>query len=42
VLILATSLSNSPSSCGGGFLLNGVGRMICSMWRRMEVETINR
>jgi hypothetical protein len=32
----------SPSSCGGGFLVNGVGRMICSMWRRTEEEAINR
>jgi hypothetical protein len=24
-LILATSSSNSPSSCGGGFLVNGIG-----------------
>jgi hypothetical protein len=32
----------SPSSCGGGFLGNGVGRMICSMWRRTEEEAINR
>jgi hypothetical protein len=32
----------SPSSCGGGFLVNGVGRMICSMWRHTSVEAINR
>jgi hypothetical protein len=24
------------------FLVNGVGRMICSMWRRIEEEAINR
>jgi hypothetical protein len=29
-------IQHSPSSCGGGFLVNGVSRMICSMWRRME------
>jgi hypothetical protein len=32
----------SPSSCGGRFLVNGVSRMICSMWRRTEEEAINR
>jgi hypothetical protein len=32
----------SPSSCGGGFLVNDVGRMICSMWRWTEEEAINR
>jgi hypothetical protein len=32
----------SPSSCGGGVLVNGVGRMICSMWRRTKEEAINR
>jgi hypothetical protein len=32
----------STSSCGGGFLVNGVSRLICSMWQRMEEETINR
>jgi hypothetical protein len=32
----------SPSSCGGGFLVNGVGRIIFLMWRRTEEETINR
>jgi hypothetical protein len=32
----------SPSSCGGGFLVNGVGRMICSMWQQTEEEAINR
>jgi hypothetical protein len=43
VLILATSSSKlSLSSCGGGFLVNDVGRMICSMWRRTEEEAINR
>jgi hypothetical protein len=30
----------SPSSCGGGFLVNGVGRMIGSMQRSMEVDAI--
>jgi hypothetical protein len=33
-LILATSSSNS--------LVNGVGRMICSMWRPTAAEAINR
>jgi hypothetical protein len=32
----------SPSFCCGGFLVNDVGRMICSMWRRTEEEAINR
>jgi hypothetical protein len=32
----------SPSSCGGGFLVDGVGRMICSISRRTEEEAINR
>jgi hypothetical protein len=32
----------SPSSCSGGFLVNGVGRMICLMWRWTEEKTINR
>jgi hypothetical protein len=32
----------SPSSCGNGFLVNGIGRMICSMWWRTEEEAINR
>jgi hypothetical protein len=32
----------SPSSCGSGFLVNGVGRMICSMWRPTAAEAINR
>jgi hypothetical protein len=32
----------SPSSCGGGFLVNDVGRMIGSMWRPTTVEAINR
>jgi hypothetical protein len=32
----------SPSSCGGGFLVNGVGIMIGSMWRRTEEEAISR
>jgi hypothetical protein len=32
----------SPSSCGDGFLVNGIGRLICSMWRRTEEEAINR
>jgi hypothetical protein len=32
----------SPSSCGGGFLVNDVSRMIGSMWRRTEEEAINR
>jgi hypothetical protein len=41
-LILATSSSNSPSSCGGGFLVNGGGRMIGSMRWRTEAEAINR
>jgi hypothetical protein len=31
-----------PSSCGGGFLVNGVCRMIGSMWRRTDEEAINR
>jgi hypothetical protein len=30
----------SPSSCGG-FQVNGVGRMICSMWRPTATEAIN-
>jgi hypothetical protein len=38
VLILTTSSQLSPSSCGGGFLVNGVGRMIgCSSRRRREL-----
>jgi hypothetical protein len=32
----------SPSSCGGGFLVNGVDRMICSMWRPTVAEAKNR
>jgi hypothetical protein len=32
----------SPSSCGSGFLVNGVGRMIGLMWRPTEAEAINR
>jgi hypothetical protein len=32
----------SPSSCGDSFLVNGIGRMICSMWRRPEEEATNR
>jgi hypothetical protein len=32
----------SPSSCGGGVLVNGVSRMICSMWRPTAAEAINR
>jgi hypothetical protein len=43
VLILATSSSNSlPHLAVAVFLVNGVGRMICSMWRRTEEEAINR
>jgi hypothetical protein len=44
VLILATSSSNSLSlsSCSGGFLVNGVGRMIGSMWQPTEAEAIYR
>jgi hypothetical protein len=37
-LILMTSSQLSPSSCGGGFLVNGIGRMIgCSGRRRREL-----
>jgi hypothetical protein len=32
----------SPSSCGSGFPVNDVCRMICSMWQRTEEEAINR
>jgi hypothetical protein len=32
----------SPTSCGGDFLVNGIGRMICSMWRLLAAEAINR
>jgi hypothetical protein len=32
----------SPSSCGGGFLVNGVGRIICLMWQPTAAEAINR
>jgi hypothetical protein len=32
----------APSSCGGGFLVNGVGRMIGSMWWRTAEEAIHR
>jgi hypothetical protein len=32
----------SPSSCGDDFLVNGVDRMIGSMWQPMEAEAINR
>jgi hypothetical protein len=31
----------SPS-CGGSFLVNDVGRTICSMWRQTEEQAINR
>jgi hypothetical protein len=42
-LILATSSSNSPPHLVVAvFLVNGVGRMICSMWRRTEEEAINK
>jgi hypothetical protein len=32
----------SPSSCSGVFLVNGVGKMICSMWWRTEEEAANK
>jgi hypothetical protein len=41
VLILVL-IQLSPSSCGGGFLVNGVSKMICSMWRPTAAEAINR
>jgi hypothetical protein len=42
-LILVTSSSNSlPHLATVVFLVNGVGRMIESMWRRTEEEAINR
>jgi hypothetical protein len=42
-LILVTSSSNSlPHLAAAVFLVNGVGRMICSMWRPTAVEAINR
>jgi hypothetical protein len=42
-LILATSSSNSlPHLEVVVFQVNGVGRMICSMWWPMAAEAINR
>jgi hypothetical protein len=43
VLILMTSSSNSlPHLAVAVFLVNGIGRMIGSMWRLMEAEAIYR